>query len=189
MQLKSQIISDAFLVLGALVILAVLANNRPLPRLRVGGEGLITDKVHQTKGEDYLWLWGVKPGKASSSRVKLEFAHAAAGEEGGFRMMAFVDTSGDGRPDTEIARSEFLAAETDGGWSSFEFQAPAGKQLFVGARHGRAGAPASVYRSEYPWPNPNGPFENLFYHNIGPGKAQTAGPAHTNLRIRFLKQL
>jgi hypothetical protein len=217
MRTRSHIFGNILFVLGILVLLLVVYNNLPFPdqapykflnRLRVflnttatadappnllgqqvpriRGNGLITSKVHHTGGRYHLWVWGVKPKKMASCRIKIEAAHAAVGSDGGFWLVAFADTIGNGKPDREIARSDFLTAETAGTWSSFEFMAVDKQKIFVGTAWAE-GIDTVVFRSEYPWPNPDGPFENCFYHRISPAKVATAGPAHTNLRVSFLK--
>ncbi len=154
------------------------------PPLFIEGEGLITRNVHYTRGNYHLWAWAVKPEKVEGDRAKLEAAHAAPGEEGGFWMVAFADTTGDGEPDREIARSDYLTAEKAGEWSSLEFEVPGDRRIFVGTTWPEE-SDTAVFRTNGPWPTDDGPFEDRFYHTIRPGKAVTAGPAYTNLRISF----
>ena len=217
MRTRTHVFGNILFVLGILVLLLVGYNNLPFPdrapykflsRLksilnkittagaqqnlsgqqlpRIKGNGLITSKVYHTGAKYHLWVWGVKPEKMAGCWIKIEAAHAAAGSAGGFWLVAFADTTGDGKPDREIARSDFFTAETAGAWSSFEFATFDKQKIFVGTAWPE-GIDTVVFRSEYPWPNPDGPFENCFYHRINPARAVTAGPAHTNLRISFLK--
>lgn len=162
---------------------------RPPPRPEtppplIEGEGLITRHVHYTRGGYHLWAWAVKPEAVEGERAILEAAHAAPGEEGGFWLVTFADTTGDGEPDREIARSDYLTAEKAGEWSALEFELPEDQRIFVGTTWPEGSATA-VFRTNGPWPTDDGPFEDRFYHTIRPDRTVTAGPAYTNLRISF----
>jgi len=146
-------------------------------------DGLLTPVVHHTGDQYHLWVWGIKPERKTGDRVKVEIAHGAAGEEGGFQIVAYADTDGDSQPDREIARSDFLIGGETGDWSSFEFRTGEEK-IFVG-NIWPEGKNTQVFRGNGPWPNRDCPFEDLFYHYIAPDKKVTAGPAYTNMKVSF----
>ncbi|MCX6348261.1 MAG: hypothetical protein NTV79_02000 [Candidatus Aureabacteria bacterium] len=153
----------------------------PPPPLRT--DGFLTDNIYQTKGDYFLWVWEVLPGKKRGDKVKVEIAHPVAGENGAFEIVAFADTDGDGKPDKEIARSEELSAENPGDWSSLEFTTPE-KRIFVGyAWTDRSGV--YIYRGNGGWPLPDSPFDNRFYYSVAGADSQSAGPAFTNLKVSF----
>jgi hypothetical protein len=153
------------------------------PPLFRNGEDMLTKNIHQTKGRYNLWVWEVKPEYKTGDKVKVEIAHAAAGEKGGFQIVAYADTDSDGEPDNEIARSEFLTSEQPGAWSSFEFSTPE-KTIFVGNTW-PAESDTWVFRGDGIWPLQDSPFDGRFYHTIRPGKTVSAGPSFTNMRITF----
>lgn len=160
------------------------ASPRRAPSRPVLGEGLITHGVHQTGGSYEYMVWALKPEKVAGETIKIEAAHAADGAAGGFWLVAFADTTGDGHPDRSIARSDYLTVETAGEWSSLEFEAPKGKRIFVGL-HWPLESDTAIFRQSGVWPLADGPFEDRFYHIIRPGDYRTAGPAYTNLRVSF----
>ncbi len=142
----------------------------------------LTSSVHQTKGNYNLWVWGVKPEWKTGETVQVEVAHAAAGEEGGFWIVAYADTNEDGKPDKEIAKSDYLTAQEAGGWSSLEFKTPE-KSIFLGYTWPE-NSNTRVYRANGPWPMENH-LEDVFYHTIFPLDAKKAGPAFTNLKFEI----
>ncbi len=152
------------------------------PRPRRPGE-MPTADIHQTGGNYNLWIWEVLAEPKPGEPVRVEIAHAAAGEKGGFFIVAFADTDGDGQPDREIARSPFLTADAPGKWSDFQFPAP-GRKIFVGSTWPED-SNTFIYRSNGKWPEGKNMFADRFYHTVSPGKAISAGPAFTNLRISF----
>lgn len=154
--------------------------SRPLVRR----EGLLTPFVHHSRGYYNLWLWGIIPEKQPGGRIRVEAAHAAPGLPGGFRLAAFADTDGDGRPDREIARSEFFEAESAGDWSSFEFSAPEGQRIFVGLTWPED-RDTAVFRGIGDWPIADSPLENQYYQRRKPRAPPTGGRAYTNLRVEF----
>lgn len=165
--------------------------SRPRPPARVRPDGFLTTNVHETKGNYHLWVWGILPEKKTGETVEVKIAHAAAGEDGGFWIVAYADTDGDTKPDRQIARSGYFTAEKTGQWSAFSFKT--GEELiFVGCTW----PPRSntrVYRDNGPWPSePEYPFESrggkhapLFFHTITPPEVRSAGPAITNMQVRF----
>ncbi len=160
----------------------------PLPPIQVRPDGLLTTNVYKTPSDFKLWVWGILPEKKTGETVEVEIAHAAAGREGGFWIVAYADTSGDGKPDREIARSDYLTSEAPAQWSSFTFKTEE-ERIFVGCTWP---PDTLVYRSSGPWPISGYPFESrggqyapLFFHTISPREARSAGPAITNMRVSF----
>jgi hypothetical protein len=146
-------------------------------------DGLLTGDIYQTRGDYYLWVWELRPEKKTGDQVKVEIAHAEAGDNGAFEIVAFADTNGDGQPDQEIARSEKFKAEKPGDWSGLEFTT-AEKRIFVGcAWPGREGA--VIYRGNGAWPLPDSPFADRFIYSVAGQDSQSAGPAYTNLKVSF----
>ncbi len=144
---------------------------------------MLTGSSHSPGGQYDLWVWAVKPEARTGRSVRVEMAHATAGERGGFSIVAYADSSGDGMPDRKVAESEFLTSEEPGGWSSFAF--PAGEEpLFVGASWEK-GRDTVVYRGNGGWPEAGFPLEERFFYLVDGPRSRSAGPAHTNLRISF----
>jgi len=139
--------------------------------------------VHQTKGNYNVWVWEVKPGMKTGNTVKVKIMHAVAGERGGFNIIAYADTTGDGKPDKELARSDFFISSDPGEWSDFEFTTNE-KRIFIGNTWPQ-GSNAFVFRGNGPWPGENCPLSDHFYYRIPPGAADSAGPAYTNMRVSF----
>ncbi len=171
-----------------LFLLVLAWNNREVIRFFkefYGGKGktLITSSIQRTKGNYNLWVWGVKPERKTGDRVRVEMAHAVAGKEGGFWIVAYADTTGDGQPDEEIARSDFLIAERPGDWSGFDFETEE-EVIFVGNTW-EEGKDAWIYRSPRKWPGEAPLLEDRFYWKIKPGSTRSAGPAQTNLKVSF----
>jgi len=144
---------------------------------------MLTSRIHQTRGNYGLWVWEVKPEKKTGNLVRVEIAHAAPGRRGGFRIVAYADTDGDARPDQLIAESDYFTADLPGEWSSFEFKTGE-ERIYVGNTWPAENEPL-VYRGLGDWPESDSPLEGRFYHIISPGRAVSAGPAFTNLRISF----
>jgi len=76
-------------------------------------------------------VWQILPDYAVGTRYSISVQHAAAGPAGGFFLIAFADTTGDGRPDKLIGMSPPCIAFRQGQWSTWEFQTPH-KTIFVG---------------------------------------------------------
>jgi hypothetical protein len=144
---------------------------------------MLTGSSHSPGGQYDLWVWAVKPEARTGGTVRVEMAHAAAGDRGGFSIVAYADITGDGMPDRKVAESEFLTSEEDGRWSSFSF--PAGEEpLFVGASW-KKGRDTVVYRGNGEWPEAGFPLEGRFFYLVDGPRSRSAGPAHSNIRISF----
>lgn len=163
----------------------------PRPPAQVRPDGFITTNIHQTQGNYHLWVWGIPPEKKTGETVEVRIAHAAAGQAGGFWIVAYADTDGDTYPDREIARSDYLTAEQPGQWGGFTFKTGE-ERIFVGCTW-PPGSDTAVYRDNGPWPSAAAyPFESrggehapLFFHTISPQEARSAGPAVTNMQVGF----
>ncbi len=156
------------------------ATARPRPGLP---GGMLTTSIYHNRGHYHGWIWAIRPEKKTSARVKVEIAHAAAGEEGAFQIVAFADTGGDGKPDLEIARSDWLFAPEPGRWSAFEFKTEA-EAIFVGNAWPGADQ-VFIYRGNGRWPLEDSPFADRFFYSFPPATVSSAGPAFTNMRISF----
>jgi len=75
-------------------------------------------------------VWPLKPAKGLRT-YRISMAHAEAGVYGAFHYVAYADTTGDGTPDTLIARSPLACANRRGGWTVWTFQTEA-QRVFVG---------------------------------------------------------
>ena len=106
-------------------------------------------------------------------------AHGAAGDEGGFNIIAYADTDGDGKPDKKVAESEFLTGEKAGAWSSFAFSTSE-KNLFIGNRW-PPGKNTVIFRGNGQWPRKDFPLEGRFFYQIAGPNSRSAGPAFTNI--------
>ena len=129
-----------------------------------------------------LQVWELNPWKRKSDRMRLEAAHAAPGEKGGFQFVVYSDTTGDGRPDRLVAESPYFKAEKVGEWSSWEFKTAEGT-IFVGMTWPR-GSQTVVYYERARWPHDM--FSEMMFYSTG-DRAATANPIITNLRIDFLE--
>lgn len=151
---------------------------RPIRNLQNDGN-ILTTSVHRPGGSYQHWVWAVKPEYLSGQQITVAMAHGAAGDEGGFNIIAYADTDGDGKPDKKVAESEFLAGEKSGAWSSFTFSTDE-KSLFVG----NSWPPDNdtvIFRGNGVWPRENFPLEGRFFYLIDGNNSRSAGPAFTNL--------
>ncbi len=160
-------------------------DRRPGPtRPRIPGDDrMLTASSHSPAGNYFQWVWAVKPGRQTGTSVRVEAAHAAEGTPGGFSIVAYADTTGDGWPDRKVAESEFLTANRVGQWSNFSFTAGE-EPLFIGySWEGRRDT--VVFRDNGEWPEKDTPLESRFYYLISGPESRSAGPAYTNLRVSF----
>lgn len=144
---------------------------------------MLTIAVHRPGGSYHQWVWAIKPDRKTGRTVRVEMAHAAGGSEGGFTILAYADTDGDGKPDKKIAESDFLTVEEPGQWSTFTFTAEE-DALFVG-NIWPPGNETVVFRGNGLWPREDSPFEGRFFYRISGANSRSAGPAFTNLRVSF----
>jgi len=75
----------------------------------------------------------------------VSMAHPEAGYYGAFRYVAYADTTGDGRPDTLIARSLLAVAQRPGQWTRWNFTTDYPGGVYVGSAWPYARA-ASYYQ-------------------------------------------
>ncbi len=115
-------------------------------------------------------VWPVPPGQGARRHVRVSMAHPEAGLTGAFYYVAYADTTGDGRPDTLVARSPLARADRAGQWTQWRFAA-AHSRLWAGkawlrpdAAHYHVegvriddnwrGPPPRVYVAAHPWAVP-----------------------------------
>ena len=146
-------------------------------------KSLITGSRLKTRRMYFNWVWAVKPEKKTGDRVRVEIAHAAPGDMGYFRIIAWADDNGDGKPDREIACSEIFQGSMIGDWSVFEFSAPE-ERIFIGNEWDPKDD-IWLFRAPKGWPSEY-PLEDRFYYNVSPRSRKDAGPAITNLKVRFI---
>lgn len=141
-------------------------------------EGTLTNRA-VSPGHN-LQVWKIIPEEKESDEIVLRIAHAEAGEQGGFEMVAFADTTGDGWPDTLLDRSPFFQVREAGSWSAWTFSTPE-KVVFVGNTWYE---PAVVYYDGGIWP-----YESLdttmFYSNTGSTPTLKVPSKITNLLVSF----
>lgn len=147
----------------------------------VKGEDYITRKKRLAK--HCLQIWEVNPWKRKSNQMCLEVAHAAPGEKGGFWLVTYADTDGDGKPDRLIEKSPYFKAKKAGEWSSWEFKTKE-KRIFVGMSWPK-GSETTIYYERALWPDEI--FPEVMYYTLG-FRAATAYPVLTNMRITFLEE-
>lgn len=151
---------------------------KPFRNLQNDGK-MLTTSVYRPGGNYQHWVWAVKPEDLSGQKITVEMAHGAAGDEGGFNIIAYADTNGDGKPDKKVAESEFLTGEKAGEWSSFTFTTTE-ERLFIG----NSWPPDNdtiIFRGNGVWPREEYPFEGRFFYLIDGSNSRSAGPAFTNL--------
>ncbi len=127
-------------------------------------------------------VWQVTAPFSPGDRVRVKVQHAAAGDDGGFYILAYSDTTGDGRPDTEISRSPLLTAIRTGDWSWWEITAPEGR-LFVGNTWNEG---AQVYFDRIPFQHRD-LSSTMFYATRGLPTLSTS-PRSTNLAVEILPE-
>lgn len=175
------------ILLGLLLIFIVLNNWSVLSFFRdfYGGKHreFFTFATHRSRGRYNLLVWGLKPGRKTGDKVLVEIAHAVPGERGGFRIVAYADKDGDGKPETEIAGSKYFIARSPGQWSSYTFNIKE-ERIFVGFAWPE-GSDTLIFRGRGDWPRPDWPLEGRFYWEITPSRQRSAGPDFTNLKISF----
>lgn len=144
-------------------------------------ERRITDRVATPAHRIQIWM--ILPDRKESNRIKVEASHALPGEEGGFFLVAYADTDGDGLPDRRLGRSSFLTGSGKDDWSEWEFSSDE-KVLFVGNCWGK---PTPVYYGHGEWTNDL--FSATMYYANRPDITPrlTVSPKITNLRVTFLK--
>jgi len=156
----------------------------PSPLRNLPNDGkMLTTSVHHPGSSYQYWVWAVKPEYVSGQEVTVEMAHGAAGDEGGFNIIAYADTNGDGNPDKKVAESEFLTGKKVGEWSSFTFTS-VHKSLFIG-NSWPADNDTVIFRGNGNWPRKDYPFEGRFFYLIDGRNCRSAGPAFTNLNVIF----
>jgi len=88
-----------------------------------------------------LQVWAAAP-QTGRRTYHVTMAHAEAGTFGAFYYVAYGDSTGDGLPDTPIARSTLAEAERPGRWTSWSFTTEA-TRVFIG--HAWPNADTAVY--------------------------------------------
>lgn len=154
------------------------------PRLQIPhGSRMLTTDVFSPGNQYHLWVWAVKPNHRTGKLVRVEAAHAVGGPQGGFFIIAYADTDGDGMPDREVAKSGFLIAGKTGQWSTFTFSAGE-EPLFIGQAWAED-QEAVTFRGNGEWPEKDFPLQGRFFYLIDGAGSRSAGPAYTNIRISF----
>ena len=116
--------SDPKLDKGISVV--ALEDETPAPAARPSGfVNSVADTGHQVQ------VWEVTAPVEEGREYALAAQHAAAGTRGAFHVVVWTDTTGDGKPDTEVGRSKLFRASKAGRWSDWTFAAPA-TPVFVG---------------------------------------------------------
>ena len=88
-----------------------------------------------------LQVWAAAP-QSGRRTYHVTMAHAEAGTFGAFYYVAYADLTGDGLPDTPIARSALAQSERPGQWTSWSFTTEAAR-VFIG--HAWPNADNTVY--------------------------------------------
>ena len=78
----------------------------------------------------HVWLLPRDRGRREYS---VSMAHPEAGYYGAFHYVAYADTTGDGQPDTLIARSPLAVAQHPGQWTQWHFTTDRPGDVFVGS--------------------------------------------------------
>jgi len=150
-----------------------------------GGKWATADGIEKTIDEFHvlphrLHVWAAPP-KSGRRTYHVTMAHAEAGTFGAFYYVAFADLTGDGLPDTPIARSTLAQATKPGKWTSWSFTTQA-KSVFIGQAWPNADN-AIYYRraSEAKWRNLSR--EVYSAPILGALPRCPAGPYVTNCRV------
>ncbi|MCX6348058.1 MAG: hypothetical protein NTV79_00940, partial [Candidatus Aureabacteria bacterium] len=153
---------------------------------RLEKKEFLTADVFPTGRDSGLMIWEIKPEAMTSNTMRVEAAHALAGEKGGFWIVAYTDDDNDLIPDREIAKSDYLRATNSGEWSSYTFTTRA-ERVYVGIAWPPDGY-HFIFRSAGNWPNQATPLEGRFYYSAPPNEPRAAGPGFTNLRLSFIDE-
>lgn len=170
---------------GAFRVFLLLSRRDPPPAgfpVAVKRQEYLTEKTHLA---DYynLQIWEVNNWKRKSNLFRLSAAHAAPGEEGGFRLVVYADTNQSKEPDLLVAESPYFTAETAGEWSSYTFYT-AEKNIYVGMSWPQ-GSKTKVYYERALWPDDL--FPQTMFYRPAPAPA-IAGPVLTNMQLIFLEE-
>ena len=176
------------IAIGVVILIRQAEHTRSLRELEGAGEFRVPPEeapaphVHiRTAPGHRLQVWEVTAAFSAGDTLKVKAQHAAAGESGGFYLVAYADTMGDGRPDTEFSRSPFLTAVRGGEWSQWTFTAPQGK-VFVGNTWNEG---AMVYFDRIGWPHRD--FSSaMFFSRQGPPTGTTS-PRSTNMAVEVIR--
>ncbi len=86
-----------------------------------------------------VWAASIERGRRT---YHVTMAHAEAGTFGAFHYVAYCDSTGDGLPDTPIARSAMALSARSGQWTAWSFTTNA-ERVFIG--HAWHGADTAIY--------------------------------------------
>jgi len=86
------------------------------------------DEVHVLPHRMQVWA---APPERGRRTYHVAMAHAEAGTFGAFYYVAYGDSTGDGLPDTPIARSPLARSDRPGRWTSWQFTTDA-QRVFIG---------------------------------------------------------
>ena len=131
-------------------------------------------------------VWRILPKYALGSRYRVSIRHAVAGAAGAFYIIAFADSSGNGRPDTRIGISPLCRAAAVGQWSSWEFRTKH-KTVFVGNCWRN---PPRLYYHSARHPVGYVGLSTEMYMARSPGKmpvTNVAGGRYTNIRVEVIE--
>ena len=133
-------------------------------------------------------VWPLKPGKGLRT-CRVSIAHTEAGVCGAFYYVAYSDSTGDGVPDTLIARSPLAQADRPGGWTLWTFRTDA-ERVFVGNTWPRADTTQysrkrKTRRRDPNWSGlPDEIYVSGFFGKV-PTKKHTFWPYLHNIRVQL----
>jgi hypothetical protein len=167
---------------GSMFVKVVQLADQPFGQ--IGTSTALVSKIVDTG--HHVQCWRLDPGLLRPGRWKLSMRHAASGRIGGFYLVAWTDTNGDGKPDRIIGSSELKVASQQGAWSSWEFSAT-GTPLFVGNAWPQPNEKVFYQMGGTPPPGYTGLGSTVFYsRNVNGVPNQTASPRYTNIQLQFL---
>jgi hypothetical protein len=134
-----------------------------------------------------LQIWEVLPEFTQSGEYEISIKHAATGATGSFYIIAWADTNNDGKPDTEIGRSELKTASKEGQWSSWTFKSTHDR-VFVGNTWS-INDEKVYYQNGGTVEGYKGLSNKVYYARSFNGKpTQSTSPRYTNIKVRIVGQ-
>ncbi len=129
-----------------------------------------------------LQIWEVRKPRSPGDTLKINVQHAAAGNEGGFHIVAYGDRNRDGKPDVELEKSPFLTARSAGDWSYWTVPSPEGK-IFVGNTWPEG---TRVFFDRKGWETRA--FSSTMYYSTGGPPTLSTEPRSTNMAIEVVEE-
>lgn len=149
-----------------------------------GASGKEVTKISNTGHQ--VQVWAVLPEYTEKANYEVKVKHAVEGDKGSFYIIAWADTNKDGKPDTEIGRSELKIAEKANDWSSWIFDSEYDK-IFVGNTWKQSDE--KIYYGHKIPEGYTGLSEEVYYsRKFNKAPVSTAKPRVTNIKVKIVSE-